>query len=335
MYQSGADNSEGLLCDNRWVGPSGIGRFGREVLGRLEGTVPLPPGLRLFHPLDPFWLGHVIRKMAPRAYFSPGFNPPLGATRPFFFVIHDLNYVNCPENSDVLRRLYFNTLVRTACRRAARVLTVSEYSRAQIIEWARIQPDQVVNVKAGVSSAFSPVGPRYDPGYPYVLYVGNRLAHKNLARLFEAFALAATECKLVLTGAADRDTLGLARSHGIAEQVRFAGVATEEDLAALYRGARVLAFPSLFEGFGLPPIEAMASGTPVLASTATSLPEVAGDAAVLVDPLSVESIADGLARIIRDESLREVLIARGLTRATEYTWDNTVAVIRDVIKAAS
>lgn len=324
-----------ILCDTRWVGASGIARFSAQILQRLSGVVPLPPGLRLFHPLDPIWLSLAIRRLAPKVYFSPGFNPPLASSRPFVFVIHDLNYIHCPENSDALRRLYFNTLVRSGCSKAARVLTVSQFSRAQIIEWARIPAEQVVNVGAGVGAAFRRTGPRYEPGYPYVLYVGNRLAHKNLARLYAAFASAATDCMLLLTGVADAKTLQLAKEHGIEERVRFAGDITEEELPSFYRGARALVLPSLFEGFGLPVIEAMASGIPVLTSTATSLPEIAGDAALLVDPRSVESIAHGLVRITTEEALRETLIVRGLRRAAEYSWDKTAGAVRDVIKAVA
>jgi glycosyltransferase involved in cell wall biosynthesis len=322
-----------LLCDTRWNGPHGIAKFSAQVLRRLPEAVPLPAGLGLFHPLDPLWLSVVVSWLAPRVYFSPGFNPPLLSTRPFVFVVHDLNYVHCRENSDPLRRLYFNSVVRPACRRAACVLTVSEFSKRQIVDWARIPERRVVNVSAGVDPQFRPDGARHAPGYPYVLYVGNRLAHKNLPRLFAGFAAARLDCKLLLLGQADAQMESLARHHEISDKVRYAGVVDDVDMPALYRGATAVVLPSLFEGFGLPAIEAMACGVPVLASNATSLPEVVGAAALLVDPRSIAAIDAGLRQITSDATLRSTLAGLGLHQAARYSWDATAAATRNVLHA--
>lgn len=320
-----------LLCDTRWTGHQGIAKFSNNVLARLPGMTALPAGLPLFHPFDSFWLSQVISRARPRVYFSPGFNPPLRSVRPFVFVVHDLNYVHCRENSDALRRAFFQLIVRPACRRAARVLTVSEFSRSQIIEWSNVRPEQVVNVGAGVDASFTPNGERYEPGFPYVLYVGNRSRHKNLDRLFQAFALVQLDCKLLLSGSADEATLAIARRRGIEESLRFAGPIEDGSMPALYRGARAVVLPSLFEGFGLPIVEAMACGVPVLTSNVTSMPEIAGDAAVLVDPRNVEELASGLNRLIADASLRARLSARGLQRAAEFSWDRTATAVRAVL----
>lgn len=322
-----------LLCDSRWRGHQGIARFSENVLQRLPGVMELPPGSRLFHPLDPIWLSRVIAKLQPRVYFSPGFNPPISSKRPFVFVVHDLNYVRCRENSDALRRAYFELIVRPACRRAVKVLTVSEFSRRQIVEWARISPDRVLNVSAGVDASFTDRGARYAPGFSYVLYVGNRLPHKNLPRLFQAFAIAGGDCKLMLSGSPDRHTIELARKHGVEHAIRFSGIVSNDALPALYRGARAVVLPSLFEGFGLPVLEAMACGVPVLASNRTSIPEVAGDGALLVDPESIDEIADGLTRVIGDSSLRARLVASGLQQAAKFSWDTTAQSIMTLLAA--
>jgi glycosyltransferase involved in cell wall biosynthesis len=325
-----------ILFDARWDGPHGIARVGRELLKRLPGAVPLRAGLRLFHPLDPVWTSLQISRLAPRVFFSPGFNPPLFSQRPFVFTIHDLNYVHCPENGSVSRRAYFELLVRPATRRAARVLTVSEFSRRQIIEWSGVADDQVVNVSAGVDAAYRPEGPKHEPGYPYVLYVGNRLPHKNVPRLLEAFALSglASELRLLLSGDPDEATLSLAKRLGIEGSLRFAGFVAEPDMPALYRGAVAHLLPSLFEGFGLPVVEAMACRVPVLTSRATSLPEIGGNAVLLVDPFQPEDIARGMREIVSDDALRQRLMNEGLVRAARFTWEKTasaVAAVLDVI----
>jgi glycosyltransferase involved in cell wall biosynthesis len=320
-----------ILFDNRWSGPQGIARFGDEIFKRLPSLIPLPLGMRLFHPLDPFWLSWTIRRLKPDIYFSPGFNPPVASPVPFVFMVYDLNYVQCPQNSDRLRRAYFNQVVRPACHRAAYVLTCSEYSRAQIVEWSRAKDERIINVGAGVGAEFSVAGAKYEPGFPYVLYVGNRLAHKNLPRLILAFAESKLDCKLVLTGEADPALKSYAAKAGIKDALHFAGKVSNEDLPALYRGALALALPSLYEGFGLPAVEAMACGVPALVSSSTSLPEVVADAALIVDACSVEEIAIGLHRLVSDSALRADMIRKGLMRARRYDWGDTVDAIEKVL----
>lgn len=325
-----------LLADARWIGPHGIGRFAREVLSRVGGGF-LDKGLPLLHPLEPFWLSFQLYRRQPQVYFSPGFNPPLVSPCPFVFTIHDLIHLRVPQEVSPAKQLYYKAVVRPAARRAYRVLTVSEYSRREILEWARLPEHRVTVVGNGVSTAYSPEGPRHQPGYPYLLYVGNRKPHKNLGRLFRAFAASglARDVRLVLSGPLDAETHNLARSLGIEGGVVFAGLIPEEELPAYYRGATALVFPSLYEGFGLPPLEAMASGTPVLTSNTTSLPEVVGDAAVTVDPLDIDQMAARLRELVEDTALRAVLRERGLERARLFSWEKTAEAVRRVLEAAA
>jgi glycosyltransferase involved in cell wall biosynthesis len=170
-----------------------------------------------------------------------------------------------------------------------------------------------------------------------VLYAGNVKPHKNLERLIDAFHLVRQRgldhLKLVLIGDEISKYSALRRAvhqHQLHKYVRFLGYLPEETLAVMYRLAGVFVFPSLYEGFGLPPLEAMASGTPVVTSNMSSLPEVAGDAAVLVDPYDPQAIADGIYRVLTDERLRRDLVLKGIARAGQFSWEQSVRRIRAI-----
>lgn len=249
-------------------------------------------------------------------------------------MIYDLNHIERAENSSRLKRIYYKLIMRRACRNAAAVMTVSEYSKARIVKWAGVSEDKIVNVGIGVDSAYTPAAIPHAPGYPYLLCVSNRRPHKNEPRVLEAFAKAkiAPEIRLILTGAATEALLGQAAKLGIAQRVIFAGRVPEADLPSYYRGAIALLFPSLYEGFGLPTIEAMACGVPVLTSNTTSLPEAAGNAALLVNPESVEQISAGIERLCDDQPLRAQMIERGFKQAAHFTWEMTTTRVSNVLR---
>lgn len=326
-----------VVADTRWIGPHGIGRFAREVISRLPGATTISGSLPLLHPLEPIWLSWVLARLRPRAYFSPGFNPPLRSPVPLVFTIHDLIHLRFPEETSVNKRVYYSLVVRPAAGRAYRVLTVSEFSKQEILEWAGLPEEKVLVVGNGVGSEFSPEGKRHVPGYPYLFYVGNLKPHKNLQRLLEAFARSGLsgEVRLLCTGNLDESSLRLIRDKGLDNCVIFKGIIPDEELPAYYRGALALVFPSLYEGFGLPALEAMACGTPVVTSGITALPEVVGDAAVVVDPYDVESIVWGIRRVVEDSTLREELRRKGLERAKQFSWDRTAELIWKVLQEAS
>jgi glycosyltransferase involved in cell wall biosynthesis len=309
--------------DPRWSGPHGIGRFADEVVARLPDTRPLAIGARRLSLLDPLATTRAVARLDSGVYFTPGFNPPLRAPVPFVFCIHDLIHLRFPAESTAVRRAYYRLVVAPAARRAASILTVSEFSRREILEWTGLPGERVVVVGNGVSAAFTPDGPRHAPGYPYFLYVGRREPHKNLPGLLAAFAASRSraDAKLLLTGDADSSTMDLAHRHGIAERISFAGTLDDSRLAAHYRGAIALAMPSFYEGFGLPMVEAMACGTPVLASNVTALPEIAGPGnALLVDPAREAAIREALDDLASDSVLRNDLGKRGLASAVQFSW---------------
>jgi glycosyltransferase involved in cell wall biosynthesis len=323
------------LSDARWIGPHGIGRFAQEVLDRLPVHQRVTRGPKVLSPLDPVWLSVQIARHKPRVYFSPGFNPPLICRAALIFTIHDLIHLRLPAGNTWAKRAYFEQIVFPSARRAFRILTVSEYSKREIVRWSRVPEERVVVAGNGVNGSFSPNGPRHEFGCQYVLYVGNHRLHKNLDRLFVAFRqISDPGLKLVMSGsptAEIRQRLARAR---ITNRVRFAGPMNDTELAALYRGAELLILPSVLEGFGLPVIEAMASGTPVVAARSSSLTEIADGAAVFIDPLDSIDIRRGMEYVLGSADVRAKLRAQGLLRASRFTWDQVANRVSRELRAA-
>jgi glycosyltransferase involved in cell wall biosynthesis len=225
-------------------------------------------------------------------------------------------------------------MVPRSVRQAARVLAVSEWTRRDLVAHYGIPEQKVVVTPNGVDSLFEPNGARRN-GAPYVLFVGTLQPRKDPLAALEALALVDGDLRLVLVGP-DKGSGAEARRRasklGLDGRVEFAGHVEKQELAELYRGAACLVFPSRYEGFGLPVAEAMASGTPVVATAAGSIPEIAGDAAVLVEPGDPVALAGGIERALAD---RERLVSVGLERARRFSWAETarrtLAVYRELL----
>lgn len=322
-----------IKFDPRWSGDHGIGRVSRILDAQL--CLPhLAISGKPSSPLDPLRLFFAMLKLPNNcAVFSPGYNAPLFVVRPYVFTILDLNHIDRPENSSFFKRLYYRFIMRRAAHKAFRVLTISEFSRQRIIDWSGIDPCRVVNISCGVDSCYTPNVAPFASDFPYLLCVSNRKAHKNEPRVVEAFAKANidSDIRLYFTGNVNEQMMSLCQQLGIQDRVVFMGRIPENDLPGLYRGALALVFPSLYEGFGLPVIESMACGTPVITSNTTSLAEVAGDAALLVDPLSIEQISTRIEWICTDMNLRETLIERGLIQAKKFNWDMVAYKVKIVL----
>lgn len=325
-----------IIFDTSWSGSGGIGRFADSINTRMQliknirfTQRPASPISTLINTLKMLQYGS-----ARDVFFFPGYIPPLLASKPFVFTIHDLNHIERPENQTFIKRLFYKYVILRGCHKAQAVLTVSEFSRQQILTWSGLPATRVINVGNGVDAKYQLNVKPYQPGFRYVLCVSNRKRHKNEHRLIESFAKANidTDIKLLFTGKADEDTLKTVNEFGMSDRVLFNGFISEDQLPGLYRGAIALLFPSLYEGFGLPVIEAMACGTPVLTSTTTSLPEVAGDAAVLVNPDSAQEITLGIESIIKDETLREELRAKGLVQCKKFSWDSVAQKVEGILE---
>jgi alpha-1,3-rhamnosyl/mannosyltransferase len=241
---------------------------------------------------------------------------PLAGAVPTIVTIHDALIFERPEWFTRANALHARTWLRRAARRAAFVHTTSEHSRAALARHLGVAPERIAVIAPGVDERFTP-GERGDGGY--VLTVGTLQPRKNV----EA-AIAAAEAlgvRLVIAGGRGwRDEALVERVRGSRAQVELAGRVSDDELVALYRGADTFVFPSLGEGFGLPPLEAMACGTPVVCSAATSLPEVVGDAAVLFDPADPDALTRELGALLADDGRRAALRAAGLARAAEFSW---------------
>jgi glycosyltransferase involved in cell wall biosynthesis len=266
---------------------------------------------------------------------SLGTTAPLAAGMPSVVTILDLIYEAYPDTFPRAALLGLRALVGPAARRATRVITISEAVKRDVVQRLRVPADRVDAVLLGRGMRDEPVvTPEAElrerlglGGDRVILCVSAALVHKNLPRLLEAFAVlgdAAADTRLVLVGHAGRDLDALrarAAGLGVADRVVFTGWISAEDLEGLYALAACCAYPSLYEGFGMPVLEAMARGVPLACSDATSLPEVAGDAAVLFDPHDTAAVAAAIRRILDDPELAADLRARGRERAARFTWE--------------
>ena len=265
--------------------------------------------------------------------------------------IHDCIHLMFPQYLPSRAALaYARTAIALAARRATRIITVSESSKRDIVRLVEVRPEKIDVIYNAYDERFGVepreedvvrVRERFQLNDEFVLYAGNVKPHKNLERLIQAFDLVRQRglhhLKLVIIGDEVSRYASLRRAvhrHQLHKYVRFLGYLPEETLAVMYRLAGVFVFPSLYEGFGLPPLEAMASGTPVVTSNVSSLPEVAGDAALLVDPYDPGAIADGIYRVLSDEGVRRDMRRRGLERARQFSWETSVRRIRDIYNEA-
>lgn len=321
-----------FLYDSRWVGRHGIGRFAKEIMDRIIFDKFVKLKNKPTNAFDCVLILPQILLMNGH-FFSPGYNAPLLFQRKAIITIHDLNHIDLPYNSGFLKKIYYKLILKRACMNCQCILTVSDFSRKRISEWSGVQEEKIFNVGNGVNASFNINVSPYRPGYSYLLCVSNRKLHKNESAILFSFKKTClnNDLKLIFTGSINDEISEIISSLNISDRVVFIGDVDEKELPSLYRGAVCLVFPSLYEGFGLPVVEAMACGVPVLTSNTTSLPEVAGDAALLVNPESVDEISNGIERLVHNNCLREELIAKGLERAKLFSWDTVAARVQAVL----
>jgi len=339
--------------------PGGIGRYTQELTralqeqgmpltllhaGRkrqlLKNAVSLPgsrllPGLLTVGQLEIGWVGR-CQKLS--LIHDPVGVMPLFLTGTRRIVtIHDVVPYIYPETSTRLDKLIYHYWLPLAVRRLHAIITVSEHSKRDIIRYLPVNAEDVVVIPEAAGSSYrlmnridvKPVLSRYGIDFPYILYVGSLESRKNLPRLLEAFARVQTQhpdWKLVIVGARKWKFTSIFKTVqrvGLDSFVHFTGYVEEEHLPAIYNGADLFVFPSLYEGFGLPVLEAMATGTPVITSNCSSLPEVAGDAAILIDPYDIQAIADAIQQVLSNPTLAASLRVKGLARSKTFSWQRT------------
>lgn len=272
---------------------------------------------------------------------------PMGLPCPAVVTIHDLAFLRFPEQVPVRRQRYLSRAVREAATRSDQVITVSEATKRDIVELLGADADRVHVTPLGVEPAFHPWDAEALDAFrqshaverPYLLSVGTLEPRKNIPGLIAAYreVAASVPHDLVLVGAEGWLTEGIhatIQAAGLGNRIKLTGFVPDGDLPGWYGAADAFVFPSLYEGFGLPVLEAMACGTPVVTADNSSLAEVAGDAALLVDASDTAGLAGALLRIVDDESLRTDLRARGLARSATYAWQRTAAQTAAVYRKA-
>lgn len=335
--------------------PTGIGRYTEEIGRRLPSR-----GIRLTALVGPNtpappWATDIVRARSPflspaeqielpllvarwrlgpgrnGTFFVPSYNAACLAPGPLAVTIHDANHLAFPELYGAKHRIYYRTVVKLASERARVVFCPSRFARDELVERIGVRPDRCVVTPLGGpergrpnDAAIEKARAKYGLPNRYVLYVGNFKPHKNLTTLLRGAHTFTHRAPLVLLGGTEAE-LGTALSAARTAGARVVVVPSvgDDSLWALLAGAATFVFPSRYEGFGLPPLEALSLGVPVVTSTAASLPEVVGDAAISLDPDDVEGFGREVLRVLEDDALAAELRARGLARAREFSWETT------------
>lgn len=304
-------------------------------------VVPVVIGPQARHPfLFIIWFEWSVRRalqrIKPHVFVSPDGYLSLGSKVPAIAVMHDLNFEHYPADLPPLVRWYYRWFFPRFARKAARIATVSEFSKRDISQTYKQPTEKIDVVYNGVNASFGPINQeeiarvrnKYTSGNPYMLFVGSLHPRKNLVRLFSAFDIYKRSdrlgMKLLVVGERKWWTKEMESTYGrmnFKDDVIFCGRLDAPLLHRVTAAAHIYLYVSYFEGFGIPIVEAFKCGVPLITSKVTSMPEVAGDAALLVDPFDVHDIAKAMCTLAEDENLRKELIARGLQRCRTFTWD--------------
>lgn len=295
-------------------------------------------------------LARELQQSPPDVFFTPAHVIPFAYRGVSVATVHDLGYHYFPEAHTASQTVYLKLSTRANCHLARQIITDSAVTKVDLVRFYGTDPAKINIVYPGLDPQIERVEDRqliasacaaYGIQKPYLLYIGTLQPRKNLVRLVQAFAASGLPHQLVLGGKAGWQTESLfeeiASLEGpVRERVLLPGYIAERDKAALLSGAEALVFPSLYEGFGFPALEAQVCGTPVLAADSSSLPEITAGGALLVDALDVGEIAYGMRRIVRNSDLRGEIVARGYDNVRRFNWDTTAeTVLRHLVKAVS
>ena len=338
-----ARNRYTLYVTKRGAADSLAGRWPNFEVRR---TLPHTPLVRI-----PFTFEVELRRR-PVDLLHVQFTAPPFAPCPVVATVHDLAFEHIPETFNRRSWMQLRLTVRRTARRAAHIITPSEYVRRDVMETYGVPAERITVTPEAAAPHFRPAAPEevervraaYGIEGDYVLAVGSIQPRKNLVRLLRAYGDLRRRRRrdklprLVIVGKRAwlyGETLRAVESEGLREHTIFTGYVSETDLPALYTGALLFVYPSFFEGFGLPPLEAMACGAPVVTGDRTSLPEVVGDAALTVDPFDADAIGRAVERLIDDDVLRATLRERGLRRAQHFTWRRTATLTLEAYHRAT
>jgi len=293
----------------------------------------------LWHRLQlPLWVELVTGPVD--IFHSPDFVlPPVRRARTLV-TVHDLSFIRYPQYADANLRAYLNKVVPRSVHRADLVLADSQSTKGDLVELLGVEPAKIAVVYPGVEERFRPIQDqalleevrgRYSLPPRFVLGLGTLQPRKNFTRLIQAYSLLVTRhpsLHLVIAGGKGwlyDEIFATVKQLGLEKKVLFPGFVADEHLPAFYNLADLFVFPSLYEGFGLPPLEALACGTPVITSNASSLPEVVGEAGPMVEATDMEALAGAMERVLEDNALRKEMIAKGMKQAEKFTWETAAA----------
>jgi len=341
--------------NNRYTAFVGDRRFTSSGLVLRPSRLPTSrPVVRIFweQVVQPF----ALRKERVDLLHALAFVAPLLSRCPSVVTIYDLSFLLYPESFKRAKRFYLGLFTRLSARRARRIIAISESTKRDVVRLLGVPPEKVEVVYCGIDEAFRPLAEeqvaafRSKRGLPerFILFVGTIEPRKNVTRLIEAFAdlrsfdvaqdtFAICDLRLVIGGAKGwfyQDVFARVEELGLEDKVIFPGYIPVSELPLWYNAAELFVYPSLYEGFGLPPLEAMACGTPVVAANTSSLPEVVGEAGLIVDPLDVEGLAEAMRRALDDEALRQEMREQGLERAKGFSWTKTAQETVQVYRRA-
>ena len=276
-------------------------------------------------------LSKLIGEVRPDIFHIPHFAAPVKQLCKTVITIHDLIHVKFWKNYSIIHLIYYNFFLKRALTNSSHIITDSEFSKNDLINWGNFDSSKISVIYNGIDSVkFCPVindeSQKSNP--PYILYVGNYKSHKNVKTLINAFAILCQnedfKHKLMLVGRIPKYVQELIFYYGLLKKVEVTGYLNENLLPNIYSNADIFVFPSLYEGFGFPPLEAMACGCPVISSQKASLPEVLKDNAYYVDPITPVKLAKAIDDLLKNENLKKELRHKGLSHVKIYSWDQTV-----------
>lgn len=320
-----------------------------------ENVTPLVLSPQARHPILFYWwfefsVANFLNKYKPDLFLSPDGYLSLKANCKQLAVMHDLNFEHYPDDLPFLVRKYYKYFFPRFANKAARIVTVSEFSKNDIIKTYAIKPSLVDVVYNGCNLSYVPINDelkqhtksKVSGGSDYFLFVGALHPRKNISRLFQAFdkfkSMQSSNVKMVIVGEKYYWTSDIKHAYinmQYKEDVIFTGRLSPEELKNVIGAALAMTYIPYFEGFGIPILEAMNCDVPLITSNITSMPEIANDAALLVDPFSIESIANAMLYLYKDEDMRNVLIEKGRKRKLDFSWDKTAAALWQSIERAT
>jgi len=320
---------------------SGIDKYSQEIAERL-GVTQLATQ-RYMSTRDAFRFARVVRNETDIVHIpNQNFTRfTLFRRNPYIVTVHDLVRFYIRFDPETVRERIWLKLDVIGVKRATHIIAVSQHTKNDLIKYMKIPESRITVIYNGLDrSIYKP----YDVKLrlldkPYILYVGSERPRKNLGRLFEAFAILKRDfpdLKLLKVGPVGRyDTYRIDSERKltrlrITRDVAFVDYVSEQDLVSYYSSAELLAYPSLYEGFGLPPLEAMACGCPVVASNASSIPEVVGEAGILVDPYNVQALAEAMKQVLTDSRLKQAMVKKGFEQSKKFSWEKAAEQTRQV-----